>query len=210
LLDLLSSLGIPQQFPDWDRDLGLWLRRQARSDAGFVTAWAIQARLSGIMLLAILALVSFWVALVVMLAWGIVATIVYFHARERGAPDLIELPTRAYHRAGAIGRTMHVGVRLFGLLVIGIPALLYTRLAPLADRVPVGGTHSLHIQRISLFFGLTFFGVTTAHHILRRSGYSGSSLLRLSCLGSCLNVGYRVLAGAFVLNLVTHIVTLPV
>jgi hypothetical protein len=53
--------------------------------------------------------------------------------------------------------------------------------------------------------GLTFFGVTAAHHILRKSDLKDEQVWRLSLAGPFLNVPYRIALSAVLLNAVLHL-----
>ncbi len=59
-------------------------------DVGFVTAWEVQSRLATMAMVALVAFVSIWGALAVMLAWALVATSTDHSAQRRGRPDLLE------------------------------------------------------------------------------------------------------------------------
>jgi hypothetical protein len=53
--------------------------------------------------------------------------------------------------------------------------------------------------------GATLFGVTTTHHILRKGGFEGQGLLKLSCVGSLLNVSYRTVLSAVFLAGISYL-----
>jgi hypothetical protein len=56
--------------------------------------------------------------------------------------------------------------------------------------------------------GATLFGVTTTHYILRKGGYEGAGLLRLSCIGSVLNVTYRTLISTLMFAGLSHLLVM--
>src|SRR6185436_4429392 len=92
---------------------------------GMVAAWEAQSQLATMVMVALVAMVSAWWAFGIMLAWSLVATVVYYHARKRGLPDLLErriAPEEAYERglavslvsaAGSAAKVWLVGVQAF-------------------------------------------------------------------------------------------------
>ncbi len=183
------------------------LSERLHSETGFATAWALQARLAGLALLAAVAFFSVWLALAATLGWSLIATSAYFHIREGGAPDLLEIQ----FRRGATGSRGNCGSALycaFRVLLIGPPAFVFAKLAALTmNRSACKGVRSW-LSPAALVVGLTLFGVTSTHHLLQHAGYRGSNLLHLSYGGSLLNVGYRVVIGALIINAITYIVSL--
>lgn len=52
----------------------------------FVAAWELQSQIATVVLVALVALASLSITLGVMIAWSLLATVVYFVARRRGLP----------------------------------------------------------------------------------------------------------------------------
>jgi hypothetical protein len=203
--DLSLDLGLAHQAM-WDSLPGNWLQQRVRDETGFTAAWAIQSRLAGITLLGLVALWSTWVALGAMLVWSLAATYFYFHARQRGAPDLANIRIACRLNGSKRRSLMNTATAVTRLWLVGPQAFLFTRLfarVSLARPVNCGRTRAIRLGGLAL--GLTFFGVTTTHHLLEAAGYSGDALLRLSCIASVLNVSYRVLVSALMMEAVAHL-----
>ena len=169
----------------------------------FVAVWELQSQLSTVVLVALVALAPPSVALGVMIAWSLLATVIYLIARGRGLPDLL-----------AIGRPSLTGAsrpssRLAGLLMlfvvrvwfVGIQAYVYSKtLCPVLDRQGERSV-SRRLARLGvLATGLTMFGVLTSQHMLGRAGFGSRGALALGFLGSFLNIPYRVLLSAAVVH----------
>jgi hypothetical protein len=145
---------------------------------------------------------SVWIALAVMLVWSLVATFVYYGARQRGVPDLLANP------AAGSGAAMRTGQILGGLWLVGINAFFFANVVrPLLRD---GADRSRLLRGAVLGTGLTLFGVTINQHMLQCAGYKGPRLLALSAFGSFLNVPYRIFSGAITLHLLVELINLHV
>jgi hypothetical protein len=179
---------------------------------GLVAAWEIQSQLATFALIGLLAVMSVLPALAIMLCWSLVAGVVYCHGRRRGMPDLLEAqansePALARRRMTIVGSTLLSVTKAW---LAGVQPFLYSRTACRVLTRPANCWRLRLARQAVLFVGLTLFGVTTAHHMLRKAGYSEGSIVRLSLAGSCLNVPYRILLSAAVLNVFTHFIALPI
>jgi hypothetical protein len=171
--------------------------------AGFLTAWELQSQAATVVLIALVALGPVWAALGVMIAWALIATSIYHYARRRGLPDLLDArwskpPTTSLLQWRRwLGATMISAARAW---LAGIQPYLYCLAV---RRLLSGSAHGwpMRLARmLVLAVGLTLFGVTAVHHLLRRSGLSEQKVLRYSLLGPFLNVPYRTLLSVIVLN----------
>jgi hypothetical protein len=127
-------------------------------------------------------------------------------------PDLLEAH-RASSERGTRRRLSLVGTA--GMAVVkawlaGVQPFVYSRTVCRLLSKPVTGRRVRVVRGAVLLVGLTLFGVTTAHHMLRRAGYSERRIFQLSLAGSFLNVPYRIVLSAAVLNLLTNAVRLPI
>jgi hypothetical protein len=203
LADLSTQLGLPSQVDIWEEgeargylpEQGLW------HDIGFAAVWEAQSQFSALVLVALLAFASFWTTLIVMLAWSLLATMVYFYGRSRGLPDLLEIsrPKKSARSRwlSRITATLVTGVKAW---FAGIQPFLYSHACTPLLNSKASSRHMRAARYTTLGLGLTLFGVTAAHHILRKAGYSGSQVLHLGFVGSFLNVPYRILLGSIVIN----------
>ena len=166
----------------------------------------MQSRLASFTLLAFIAFSSDWLALTVMAVWSLAATLVYFFARAHGAPDLLEIGMKGSSRRALSSSLIGAFNSLFRIVLVGPLAFAYTRLLNLKAPGTCNRRRLCHAAVLGA--GLTLFGVTTTHHILRRGGYSGGGLLKLSCLGSLLNVSYRTALSALFLAAVSYVISL--
>jgi hypothetical protein len=171
----------------------------------FLLLWEAQSRLSGIVLLALAASAAFWVGLAVMLPWALLATIVYEGRRKAGLPDIVEPPVR--RATGNKLRWLAYGVKAW--LFIGWQPIAYARItAPLLRggrgcRATRGGRYA------ALGFGLVFFGVTPAHHLLRKAGYGRERVYALNVAGRFLNVPFKLAQATLVVAMFSFAFELP-
>ncbi len=182
------------------RPLGAEVRTAVKLGT-LVACWQIQSKLAALTLLLLVA-VSVWWALLVMLAWSIVATTAYVVARERGVPDILALsaPTSSGPR--------RAGTSLGQLWLVGLNAFVFARVfRPFLER-PAESLPRRTGRLLLMAAGLTVFGVTIAQHLLYHAGFRGPQLLLFGVLGSVLNVPFRVLCGTMTVQLV--LATLPV
>jgi hypothetical protein len=137
-----------------------------------------------------------------MLVWSLAATLLYFHARSIGAPDLLVIRTPTLKRSCLATALVEAATSLSRIWMAGLPAIIFTHL--LHRQEQAGWAASNTAGRATLGAGATLFGVTTTHHVLQGAGYRGSRLLQLSCLASVPNVFCRVLVGAASLGLLAQ------
>lgn len=210
-LDLVLSF-LPEP-AEWARDAAERVRQGlAWNGVGLIAAWEIQSQLATLTLVALLAVVPIVPTLAVMLCWSFVAGAIYCYGRRRGLPDLLEEGTKGEPdakpcKAEALG---WVALSIFKAWLAGIQPFIYSRTVCRLLVKPANCWRMRLARGAVLTVGLTLFGVTTAHHMLRKAGYSEGRIFRLSLVGSCLNVPYRILLSAAVINLATHFVTAPV
>lgn len=198
---MYSSLGIDRL--DWEQEAQN-RTTSLRMDLGFAAVWEAQSQLASLILVALVAFAPLYVTLAVMLSWSLIATAVYYSARRRGAPDLLQLKVgwkvEAENGKAWATRLRHPLSSAFRLWIMGFQAFLFSRaLCPLL-REPAQ-SHPTRIFRLLIFTtGFWFLGVTSAHHMLASAGYKEGKLLRLSLIGPFLNVPYRVLLSAIVIS----------
>jgi hypothetical protein len=161
-----------------------------------VACWEAQSQISTAVLLGLTAFVSPAAAMLVIVTWSLIATVVYSRARAYGLPDLLDRPLEATPRK-------RLATYLFFLprcLLAGVQPMFYTQTAGrlLALR---GNTPFVRAVRgVVVGVGLVLFGVTPAEHLARRAGLQGASLLRVCLLGPFLNVPYRVFLSGLLLG----------
>ncbi|HEX5140646.1 MAG TPA: hypothetical protein VFX19_06865 [Dehalococcoidia bacterium] len=170
------------------------------NSAAFLAIWEVQSHIATIAYVGLVAFTSIWVALVTMLCWSLVATVLFCAARERGYPNVLSCPpcprTRpgmatAWYAASSVGRA----------LLGGIQAFVFTRFSgALVNDRPAKGLRIV-ARRAVLALGMTLFGASVTEHLLRSAGYSGRKLVRMGLLGPFLNVPYRILVSAAVVAL---------
>ncbi len=167
-----------------------------RLHGAFVLVWKAQSMLATIAFLALVAFGPLVIVLPIMLTWAAVATVVYAVARSRGYPDMLE--TAAYDSAAPVGqRAKSVACSAAKVWVSGLNSFVYARAARNVITTRHKGWRALPRFAV-LAGGLTFFGVATCEHLLRRAGFQGRQLLQLSLIGVFLNVPYRILLSAVV------------
>ena len=174
------------------------MRSLSLNDAAFVVAWEAQSQIATVVLLSLIAFVSIWAALFTMLAWSMIAHVVYHHAREHGLPDLItvQVPKRGCGSSTFVRHAAGSAVRVW---FVGLHNLVFARFACSVLRGGDGFAGSA--RRIGILsFGMTLFGVTTTEHLLRRAGFRGSPLLYRGMIGPFLNVPYRIFLSAAVVH----------
>jgi hypothetical protein len=163
--------------------------------AAFLALWEIQSQLATIAYVGLVAFTSWYVTLGAMLVWSLTATLLFWHARERGYPNILNSVKCPRSEAG-IKVAWHAVTSVFSAVLGGIHAFVYTRCAnSLLNEQPAGRPRRF-LRRLVLVVGMTMFGVTVAEQLLRSAGYSGRRLLQLASLGPFLNVPYRVVLSA--------------
>lgn len=163
-----------------------------------MVAWEAQSQLATVVLFSLIAFVSIWAALASMLAWSLIAHLVYHHARERGLPDLVtvQAPKRGRGPSTFVRHAAGSAVRVW---FVGLHNLVFARVA--CSVLRGGNGFAASARRIGILgLGMTLFGVTTAEHLLRRAGFSGPSLLYRGMVGPFLNVPYRIFLSAAVMH----------
>lgn len=169
----------------------------AISDAAFLVGWEVQSQIATLVLVGLVAFVSIWAAMATMLVWSLLATIAYCYAREHGLPDLVTIQ-KPKTSAGVGCFVRHAAGSAVKVWFVGLHNLVFARLA---GGFLGGGSRFAKRRRIAvLSLGMTLFGVTTAEHLLRRSGLSGTPLLRFGLVGPFLNVPYRIFLSAAVMH----------
>ena len=171
--------------------------------AAFVLFWEGQSQASTIAYVGLVAFGSIWLALAVMLAWSLIATVFFCAARERGYPNILSiqaLPKRDVN-TNAVLHTLGAFVRAW---MAGVHAFVFARASNVFLLEKHGCCRARKFARFGVMgFGLVFFGVSTAEHMLRTAGYQGRRLVQLSLIGPFFNVPYRVLLSAAVVTLAT-------
>lgn len=154
--------------------------------------------------MSLIAFVSIWAALATMLVWSLIAHFAYVSARERGLPDLIRVqaPKTGHGPSTFLRHAAGSAVRVW---FVGLHNMVFAHVACSVLRGGNGFTR--RAKRIGILgLGMTLFGVTTTEHLLRRAGFSGSSLKYRGMIGPFLNVPYRIFLGAAVMHGVLHLV----
>jgi len=203
LLNIDLVLGIPSE--PYDLAAEEAYRQSVRQNfyyAGLLTLWEVQGQIAAFVLLALVAIAPIWVGAAIMILWSLLATSVYAWGRLRGLPDTLESkwsrPTLSRGRWQAWARA--TGLSAVKTWLAGISPFIYTRaFVPFLARPAT--CRRLQVARYAVLgIGLTLFGVTTAHHLLRKAGLPERHALRLSFVGPFLNVPYRIFASAIFLN----------
>ena len=163
--------------------------------AAFLALWEVQSQVATVAYIGLVAFTSLWVTLGAMLAWSLIATVIFCYARERGYPNILN-SVKCPSTAAGITVIWHAATSFFSAMLGGIHAFVYTRCtSALLSEKPVAGPRRF-LRRLILVVGMTMFGVTVAEQLLRSAGYSGRRLLHLASIGPFLNVPYRVLLSA--------------
>jgi hypothetical protein len=206
---LEDAFGIDSPATSWERGELFNLRwNQSWNSIGFLGIWEVQSQLSAIVLLTLTALVPPLLAFLPMLAWSLMATVIYYYARERGLPDLLEIKRSTEPRRvrNLITAARELGLTAAKAWLAGLQSFIFSRsICRILGRPAI--TRKERLLRLGVVaLGLTMFGVSTSQHVLRRAGYSGSALLRIGFAGSALNVGYRVLLSALFVDLAARVI----
>ena len=170
--------------------------------AAFIALWEGQGHLSSLACVALVAFASIWIALGAMFVWSVLATLFFCTARERGYPNLLTCLAPPKREAGHLaGYALGSFARAW---LSGVNAFIYSRCSGSVLAQKQGSCRARRFARVGVLgVGLTLFGVTSAEHLLRTAGYSGSRLLRMSLIGPFLHVPYRVLVSAAFVALFT-------
>lgn len=183
--------------------------RSRWKDGAFVAGWELQSHISSIVLVGFARFGSVNAAIPVMLLWALLSTLAFHQARMAGRPDLLEhtswgTRSRAWHV-----RAMSMTWSVAKAWLAGIQAFIYTRIFGSVLRND-GRCLRQRLTKVTVLgFGLTIFGVPTAHHLLRKAGFEQSTLLRLGFVAAFLNVPFRVVASAFVINFTASLIDVP-
>jgi hypothetical protein len=205
--DLLPSIlpqfpGTINQAVDWEVEIEARRDSNGLFQVGFITLWEVQSQLATLALLALVALVPIWVALSVMIVWSLAATSAYLWGRRRGLPDLLEHswsrpPVAPSHWLGWLKSTSLSAVRAWAA---GLQPLIYSRTLCRVLTLPATGRRVQVARALVLGLGLTMYGVSAAHHMLRKAQLSERQALQLSYIAPFLHVPYRILLGAIAVN----------
>ncbi len=178
-------------------------------DVSFVAAWELQSQLSSIVLISFARFAHVWETIPVMLVWSLTTTAVFHYARLKGRPDLLERV-----RWGTESKRLRIRVlstlwTAFRAWIAGVQAFIFARIFGVLLQKRDHHSRQRFARIGVLGLGLTVFGVPTAHHILRKAGYEKNALLKRAVFATFLNVPYRVLVSAFLINAVLGIVKPP-
>ncbi len=203
-LGLESELGLAPHSIDWTEEAEVQAQRlrEPWAGVGFAALWEVQSQLATVTLFVLLAVVPFLAVLAVMLTWSLVATVAYHLGRQRGLPDLLGTTTlrRDRPRASLFDWLRFGGASAAKVWLAGIQPFVYSRTFCLVLGRRARGWPMRAARLAVLATGLTLFGVTSSHHMLRRAGFSGNRVLTLGFVGSVLNVSYRLVLGAVIVN----------
>jgi hypothetical protein len=178
-------------------------------DGAFVAGWELQSHVSSIVLVGFARFGSVNAAIPVMLLWALLSTLAFHHARLAGRPDLLEHTSWGTHSHAWHVRAMSMCWSVLKAWLAGIQAFLYARVFGCVLRNE-GRCLRQRLTKITVLgFGLTIFGVPTAHHLLRKAGFERAALLRLGFVATFLNVPFRVIASAFVINFTASLIDVP-
>ena len=169
---------------------------------GFLAAWRVQSQMATTATVGLSTLVSIWAALAVMVVWSSLATFAYYRGRSGGVPDLLARSplAAATGRTPWLSRIRGASVSVLKVFLAGVQPFLFSRTFCRILTKPVIGWR-IRLARIAVLgFGLTLFGVTHSHHMLREAGYADGTALRISLLGSMLNVTYRIFLSAILFH----------
>jgi len=175
-------------------------------EAAFCLAWEAQSQIATVAYVALTGFGSVWVALPIMLVWSLISTIVYCFARRKGAPDLLTVEVRGQDQRR--GFNLRTATASFAKVwMVGFQAFAFTHASGRLLELKGSRCPKRRVVRVALLgVGLTLFGVSSAEHLLRRAGFEGSRLVKLSLIGPFLNVPYRVLLSAAFMHFVWSIV----
>jgi hypothetical protein len=179
-------------------------------DGAFIVGWELQSHFSSVALIAFARFGSVGMTIPIMLIWSVVTTIAFYQARRLGRPDLLERTSW-----GTKSRVIHVRFlsTMWSALkawLAGIQAFIYARLFARLLQNSAIYWHQRAAKFTVLGFGLTVFGVPTAHHLLSKAGYRSRSLLKFALVAVFLNVPFRVLASSFLVQSSDSLVGLPI
>jgi hypothetical protein len=207
--DLEATLGLPSQTIEFEANAQRYAgARRCFYQAGFLTIWEAQSQAATAVLIGLVAFAPLAVTLSVMFTWALIATLVYNHARLRGLPDVFDSslgwPTAWSSRWP--GWLVAAAVAVVKVWLAGVQPFLYTKAC---SRLLAGPVHPDWKRRVGrgvvVTVGLVLFGVTAAHHLLRRAEIPDHLVLRLCCVGSFLNVTYRVTFSALIIGALTRL-----
>jgi hypothetical protein len=171
----------------------------------FLLLWEVQSRLAGIVLLALAASAAFWIGLAVMLPWALLATVVYENRRGAGLPDVVAPPARS--ETGNKRRWFAYGLKAW--LFIGWQPIAYARISGPLLRRSQGCAAARAGRFTALAFGLVFFGVTPAHHLLRKAGYGPRRTYAMNLGARFLNTPFKLAQATLVVAAFSFAFHLP-
>ena len=204
--DLELMLGLPSPGLEWEPEAKRAGNHRLH-EVGFLTAWELQSQVATLAFVALVALVPVWLALTCMLCWSLTATFIYWLARKNGLPDLLNSqwckPPGSL--AGLRSWLSATGFAVLKTTLAGIQPFLYSRILSPVLLNPARDWRNKAIHWLVLSVGFTLFGVTTVHHLLEQAGTPKERILRLSLVAPFLNVPYRLLLSALVVNTILQL-----
>jgi hypothetical protein len=197
---------------DWEAEVAVQQNRwRSCYEVGALTVWEIQSQISTLVLVALVAVLPIWTVLPIMITWALIATVAYSVGRRKGLPDVLEAEWPISAPSRTEWRRL-VGVAALALVkawLAGLQPFIYARICRRVLLQPVRTWWSQVQRVIVLCAGLTLFGVTTAHHLLRLAALPERRAFRLLLVGPFLNVPYRVLLSALVINMLSELMDGP-
>jgi hypothetical protein len=210
---LEATLGIPSQAIELEADARIREARlpagarQCFYQAGLLTIWEVQSQAATVVLIALVAFAPLALTVSLMFAWALIATVVYYHARLRGFPDVFDSsvrwpPSRPCHWPAWV---VAAALAIVKAWLAGIQPFLYVKAFSGLMAGPVTGWRRRVGRGVVLMMGLVLFGATAAHHLLRKADLPEHMVLRLCCVGSFLNATYRVTLSALIIGALTRL-----
>jgi hypothetical protein len=206
--DLESTLGITSPAAELEADAQIYAAaRRGLYQAGLVTVWEAQSQLATVVLITLVAFAPLVATLAVMVCWSLVATFAYYHARLRGLPDVFDTRwSRPPPHAGRWLRWfMNTTVSFVKAWLAGVQPYLYAKAVSGFLARPAVRLRTRIYRAAVLTAALILFGVTAAHHLLRQAGLPDRNVLPLCCVGSVLNVTYRVVLSAIIVGVLSKL-----
>jgi hypothetical protein len=137
-----------------------------------------------------------------MLTWSLVATLAYCHLRLRGLPDVFDTRWRrpSPRPNSWLPWLSATSASLVKAWLAGVQPYLYAKAVSGFLARPATRWSGRICQAAVLSPALMLFGVTAAHHLLRQAGLPSRRVLPVCCVGSVLNVSYRIVLGGVILG----------
>jgi len=202
----LDFLGVSSPFNEerlLHRELIIRLREktprlptQLVGNAGFLVIWELQARLSAIVIVGLIALASIWIAFLVALLWAILAAHLYDVGMRKGYPDVFETEVKTNEMSKL--RLRLVGTLITWAKVIFLAGVDFVILAKGSDwfQRHCGSQNLAKLtHRLTIAASLVIFGVTANHHLLRKAGYSPQKVYWGNMAARFANVPFTIFVG---------------